>query len=249
MGSGASSGVPRLGNDWGECDPGESRNRRTRTSAVVEHQGTRILIDTSPDLRQQLLAADLVEIDAVIWTHDHADHCHGIDDLRQVHRVMGGSVRGLACPATFTALTTRFNYVFQGHAGYPATVSLGVLPDTIQIGSIMVSVVEQPHGHIVSAGLRFEACGKTIGYATDFSEMTASMLRLYEGLDVWVVDALRRASHPTHANVEEALHWVALLQPGTAILTHLDQSMDYHRENAAMPAGVQLGFDGLTIEV
>ena len=248
LGCGTSSGVPRMGNDWGECDPGEPRNRRTRASAVVEHAGTKILIDTSPDMRAQMLAADLVTLDAVIWTHDHADHCHGIDDLRQVYRAMGSSVRGLARQATIDALTTRFSYVFEGRMGYPATVAAELLSDVVQIGSIQVSAVDQPHGTIFSTGLRFEADGKAIGYATDFNEMTPKMLRLFESLDVWVIDALRHAPHPTHMNVEQALRCIAAVRPKTAVLTHMDESMDYHRQSKMMPPGVTLGFDGMTLE-
>lgn len=247
LGSGTSSGVPRIGNDWGRCDPAEPRNRRTRASILVEHDGTHILIDTSPDMRQQLLAAEVGRVDAIIWTHDHADHCHGIDDVRQLFHAAGRPVPGLARPATLAAIRKRFAYVFQGKAGYPPTMSGEALPDVLMIGGIAIRVVDQPHGDIRSAGLRFEAGGASIGYATDFHELTPAMAALYRGLDVWVVDALRHAPHPTHPTVDAVLGWVRDLEPGRTALIHMDHSMDYRTLAAALPTGVEPGYDGLEL--
>ena len=248
LGSGTSSGVPRIGNDWGACDPAEPRNRRTRASLLVEHEGTRILVDTSPDMREQLLAAEVASVDAVIWTHDHADHCHGIDDLRQIFHVTGTPVPGYARPTTLAALETRFAYVFKGRGGYPSTVSGRSLPDRLRIGGIDVFVVDQPHGSITSAGLRFEAEGTSIGYATDFNMMTDGMSALYQQLDVWIVDALRHAPHPSHPTVAEVLGWIAELAPRRSALIHMDQSMDYATLCATLPAGVEPGYDGQVLE-
>ncbi len=245
LGSGTSSGVPRIGNDWGECDPSEPRNRRTRASIMVESATTRILVDTSPDLRAQLLDADVATFDAVIWTHDHADHCHGIDDLRQVFHALGKPLRGLARLATRESLETRFGYVFHGRDGYPPTVAMEALPDALTIGDITVRVADQPHGNIESAGLRFESEGGAIGYATDLHEMTETMRRLYAGLDIWIVDALRRRPHPSHPDLSTALRWIAELAPKRAALVHMDQSMDYATLCAELPAGVEPGYDGL----
>ena len=246
-GSGTSSGVPRIGNDWGACDPAEPRNRRTRVSAIVEHQGTRILIDTGPDMREQLLAAGVGTVDAVIWTHDHADHVHGVDDLRQVYHALGHPVRALARAETLRVIAERFGYVFEGRAGYPPTVAAELLPERIEIGGIAVTTVDQPHGAIASTGLRFEAGGRAIGYATDFHDLTPAMRALYAGLDIWVVDALRHAPHPSHPTVAQTLGWIAELRPGRAALIHMDQSLDYARLAAALPAGVEPGFDGLEL--
>lgn len=247
LGSGTSSGVPRIGNDWGACDPGNPRNRRTRASVLVSTDTTRILIDTSPDLREQLLAADVDEIDAVIWTHDHADHCHGIDDLRQLMHVKGHPVRGLARPFTLEQLELRFAYAFFGRAGYRPTVTHEALPDAIRIGDILVRVADQPHGGITSAGLRFENNNKSIGYSTDFSDMTNDMRSLYRGLDLWVVDALRHAPHPTHPHLDATLGWIGELDVRRAVLVHMDQSLDYARLADELPAGVEPGYDGLEI--
>lgn len=254
LGSGTSSGVPRIGGadgkgDWGACDPNDPRNRRTRASILVETATTRILVDTGPDMREQLLAAGVSTLDAVIWTHDHADHCHGIDDLRQVYHAMHHAVRGLARPATLALLSDRFRYVFGGQHGYPTTVRIEPLPDAITIGDIVVRAVDQPHGSIHSAGLRFEADGGAIGYATDVSAMTPAMEALYAGLDVWIVDALRRKPHPSHLHLAEALGWVERLAPRRTALTHLDQSMDYATLAAEVPPGVEPAYDGLDYEV
>jgi phosphoribosyl 1,2-cyclic phosphate phosphodiesterase len=245
LGSGTSSGVPRIGGDWGTCDPSDPRNRRTRVSALIETASTRILIDTGPDMRQQLLDANVSEVDAVLWTHDHADHCHGIDDLRQLYHVRGQPVRGYARPETLQVLRERFGYVFFGRNGYHATVEAEELPDRLRIGDIDVSVTDQPHGAIFSAGLRFDASGRSIVYATDFNIVTDAMLALYRGCDLMVVDALRDAPHPTHPTVDEALALVTGCGDPRAVLIHMDYSLDYRTLQARLPAHVEPGYDGL----
>lgn len=245
LGCGTSSGVPRIGNDWGACDPDEPRNRRLRASILIETATTRILVDTGPDLREQLLAADVADVDAVIWTHDHADHCHGIDDLRQLYHARGAPVRGLARADTLASLQARFAYAFDGKDGYPPTVRGDILPDAIMIGDIAVRCVDQPHGSITSAGLRFEWGSSSIGYSTDFNAMTSAMRTLFEGLDIWIVDALRLRPHPTHPHLAATLGWIEELKPGLAILTHMDQSMDHATLSNSLPAGVIPGHDGL----
>ena len=249
LGCGTSSGVPRIGNDWGACDPRHPRNRRSRASILVEHDGTRVLVDTSPDLRAQLLAADVVTLDAVIWTHDHADHCHGIDDLRQVFHAMGRPVPGYARAGTLASLQRRFAYVFVGNDGYPPTVAGTDLDDALTIGGITVSVVDQPHGRITSAGLRFEAGGVAVGYSTDTDRLTDGMASLFADLDLWIVDGLREKPHPTHAHLEETLGWIKQLQPKHAVITHMDQSLDYATLAAKLPAGVEPGHDNLEISL
>lgn len=249
LGSGTSSGVPRIGNDWGDCDPTNLRNRRTRASILVSTETTRILVDTSPDLREQLLAANVSDVDAVIWTHDHADHCHGIDDLRQVMHVRGEPVRGLARPFARKLLEERFAYAFFGHPNYRPTIAMETLPDTIRIGDIRVTVADQPHGGITSAGLRFDSNDKSIGYATDFNEMTSDMRAIYSNLDLWVVDALRREPHPTHPNLDSVLGWAGELAPRHTVLVHMDTSMDYAELVRTLPAGVEPGFDGMEVEI
>jgi phosphoribosyl 1,2-cyclic phosphate phosphodiesterase len=247
LGCGTSSGVPRVGNDWGSCDPSNPKNRRRRVSILVSHERAKILVDTGPDLREQLLDAGVTGIDGVIWTHDHADHCHGIDDLRQLYHSRGRPVDGYARPATFDLLKQRFAYAFEGKGGYPAVARLHPLPDHMNLGGISVQTVDQPHGDITSAGLRFDAGGKTIVYSTDFHEVTDRMAVRFEGADLWIVDALRRRPHPSHPHLALVLEWVAQLKPKRAILTHMDNSMDYETLRAELPEGVEPGYDGMEI--
>ena len=250
LGCGTSSGVPRIGNDWGACDPAEPRNRRTRASILVSSATTRVLVDTSPDMREQLLSGNIAEVDAVVWTHDHADHCHGLDDLRQLFHARGRPVDALARSATLESLRHRFGYAFNGHDGYPPTVNGAVLADRFAVGDISVRVVDQPHGNITSAGLRFDfPNGGSAAYSTDLSDMTDAMAALFEGVDVWVVDALRERPHPTHPHLALTLEWIDRLRPRMAVLTHMDQSMDYATLCAMLPAGVIPAHDGLEIAV
>jgi phosphoribosyl 1,2-cyclic phosphate phosphodiesterase len=250
LGSGTSSGVPRIGEDWGACDPADPRNRRTRVSILVESATTRILVDTSPDMRAQLLAAGVAHLDAVLWTHDHADHSHGIDDLRQVMHYRGTPVPGYAHRATLAKLEARFDYVFAGGDGYRPTVASMVLPvDGLTIGDILVRTVDQPHGPIWSSGFRFDLDGKSIAYSTDFHEMTDDMAALYAGVDCLVIDALRERPHPTHPHLGMALDAIARIRPGRAILTHMDQSLDYATLAASLPPGVEPGYDGLVVQL
>ena len=247
LGCGTSSGVPRVGNDWGSCDPSEPKNRRLRVSILVEQGDSRILVDTGPDLREQLLDAEVSDVAAVIWTHDHADHCHGIDDLRQLFHTRGAPVAGYARAETLESLRVRFRYAFEGKGGYPPVAKANLLPDELEIGAIKVRVVDQPHGDVTSAGLRFEANGRSVVYATDFHDLTAEMLDLYRGADIWIVDALRRRPHPSHGHLSQVLGWIMDVSPGRAILTHMDQSMDYAGLQAELPTGVEPGYDGMEI--
>ena len=249
LGCGTSSGVPRVGNDWGDCDPAEPRNRRARVSIAVEHSGMLVLVDTGPDLREQLLRASILDVDAVIWTHDHADHCHGIDDLRQIYHARGAPVEGYARAETLDVLQSRFAYAFEGKGGYPAIVTANPLPDSLQLGEIQLRIVDQPHGSTTSAGIRFDVDGKSIGYSTDVNRLTPEMVDLFTGVDVWVVDALRRRPHPSHASLSEALGWIDTVRPARAILTHMDQSMDYAPLAAELPAGVEPGYDGMEVSL
>jgi phosphoribosyl 1,2-cyclic phosphate phosphodiesterase len=249
LGCGTSSGVPRIGNDWGACDPSEPKNRRRRVSILVENGNDRVLVDTGPDLREQLLDAKVRDVDAVIWTHDHADHCHGIDDLRQLYHARGGPIAGFAREETMATLKQRFAYIFEGKGEYPPVASLQLLPDRLQVGSIEVGVTDQPHGSISAAGLRFEAGGRSIGYSTDVNGLTEEMISLFKGMDLWVVDALRRRPHPSHAHLSQTLEWIGIVQPKRAILTHMDHSMDYVGLLAELPDGVEPGYDGLEVSL
>ncbi|WP_448502140.1 MBL fold metallo-hydrolase [Sphingomonas sp.] len=247
LGTGTSSGVPRIGNDWGACDPNEPRNRRLRVSALVETATTRILIDTGPDMRAQLNEAGVASVDAIVWTHDHADHTHGIDDVRQLMHNCGSPIAGYARPATLAALDRRFGYAFHGGGGYRPSVLAHELPDSLTIGDVEVSVVDQPHGDITSAGLRFDANGGSIVYSTDFHLLTDAMQAMFGRADIWILDALRRAPHPSHAHLDAALSFVERVRPRRAVLIHMDNSMDYATLCRTLPDGVEPGYDGMVL--
>lgn len=249
LGSGTSSGVPRVDGSWGDCDPAEPRNRRRRVSIMVEHDGTRILVDTSPDLREQLLAESGGRPTAVIWTHEHADHCHGIDDLRPFYFYGKDAIPGFARERCRAELTHRFAFAFAGHQGYPPFMRCDPLPDDSSIGGVRVRVADLPHGQIDSAGLRFDAGGKSIVYFTDFNKLPEEAAALAEDCDLWIVDAVRRAPHPTHPHLAKTLDWIETLQPRRAVLTHMDQTMDYATLCAELPEGVEPGYDTMAIKL
>lgn len=248
LGSGTSTGVPRVGNDWGDCDPEEPRNRRTRVSVMVEsNAGQRLLVDTSTDLRQQFLANGIDRIDGVFWTHDHADHCHGIDDLRPLRYGRSGPIPGYGSTETVRRLRQRFDYVFAGQHGYPTIVSLDTLDRMRMCAGFGVEHCQMPHGPTETTGFRFEADGKSIAYVTDFSAVTDPMLDLLDGVDVLVTDCLRREPHPTHAHLGMALELSERTRAGVTVLTHLDKSMDYATIQREVPANVLVGYDGLEV--
>lgn len=244
LGSGTSSGVPRIGNDWGRCDPANPKNRRRRVSVLVEHGSTRLLVDTGPDLREQLLAADISWLSAVLYTHDHADHTHGIDDLRALFHATGQMIPCYMDTHTRAGLRHRFAYVFAGRAGYPPTATAGLLEPEMHFGDIIVRPFRQQHGPVHSMGFRFEAGGKAIAYSTDVNAIPDTSWPLLEGLDLWVVDALRHRPHPTHSHLAQTLEWIARVTPAEAWLTHMDQSMDYDALQSTLPSGVSPGHDG-----
>lgn len=249
LGCGTSSGVPRIGNDWGDCDPNEPKNRRSRVSILVESPTTRILVDTSPDLRNQLLANGIDHVDAIIWTHDHADHCHGIDDLRPLAQKARQPIPGYARSFALSSLKRRFSYVFEGHNHYPSIYDGRHLESAAEIGDILVKCVDQPHGGITSAGLRFDHEGCSVGYATDFGEVTPDMRSLYRDCDLLVVDALRQEPHPTHAHLDMTLALISAVQPKLSLLTHMDKSMDYNHLVTLLPDHVRPAYDGYVKEV
>ncbi|MDE2435995.1 MAG: MBL fold metallo-hydrolase [Sphingomonadales bacterium] len=248
LGSGTSTGVPRIGNDWGLCDPAEPKNRRSRVSIVIEGDaGQRLLVDTSPDLRNQLLASGIDQLDAVFWTHDHADHCHGIDDLRPLRYGRGGPILGYAAGETVRRLRQRFGYAFAGQYGYHTIVELDTLDRLRMCAGFGVATCQMPHGPAQSTAYRFDSGGKTIGYATDFSEITREMVELFANVDVLVVDCLRREPHPTHAHLSMSLELIEATRARIGVLTHLDKSMDYATVSAEVPRHVLVGYDGLEI--
>jgi phosphoribosyl 1,2-cyclic phosphate phosphodiesterase len=248
LGSGTSTGVPRVGNDWGDCDPEEPKNRRLRASVLIEsNDGSRLLVDTSTDLRAQLLANEIDRIDGVFWTHEHADHCHGIDDLRVLRYGRGGPLLGYAESDVVRILRQRFGYAFAGQHGYPTIISLDTLDHMRICAGIAVGWVQMPHGPSETTGFRFDCDGKSVVYATDFSAISKGMVDLFYGCDVLVVDCLRRDPHPTHAHLAMSLELAEATRAGTTVLTHLDKSMDYATLSREIPGHVLVGYDGMEI--
>jgi len=256
LGCGSSMGVPRVALGWGSCDPNNPKNRRRRCALLVERsdgQGrTRVLVDCTPDLREQLLNAQVDWLDGVFITHEHADHTHGIDDLRPLFLHKRRRVDVYLDEPTSRAMHARFGYCFMTPPGseYPPILSeRRLLPGqrvTVdgQGGAIEALPVLQAHGDIPSLGFRFG----NVAYSADIKSLPADSLAAMAGLDVWIVDALRRPPHPSHFNLDEALEWIARVKPKRAILTNLHSDMDYAALQASLPAGVEPAYDGMTFE-
>jgi phosphoribosyl 1,2-cyclic phosphate phosphodiesterase len=247
LGCGTSTGVPKIGNHWGECDPQEPRNRRLRSSILVESGGQHMLVDCGPDLRAQLLAADVGELTGVIVTHTHGDHCHGIDELRPVAHAIGGPVPLHARPVVIAELRQRFGYAFEQSDFYRPIVAPAELGEELRFGNCSARFVDQPHGGPVSLGMRFEEAGFSVVYAIDFSDLTYDMTQLYEGADVWIADCLTRSPHPTHAHLDGVLGWARDCKVGQLYLTHMGNALDYRTLVAELPVWAAPAHDGLEI--
>jgi len=247
LGCGGSGGNPHVGDRWYDTDPANPKNRRRRASILVERGGTRVLVDTSPDLRAQALDAGFGDVDAVIFTHDHADHCHGIDDLRVMVVVnrQGRPIPAFGWADVLARIENRFGYVFHGSEGYQPLIEPKPIAGPFRIGALDVLPFEQDHGNMVSTGLRFG----DIAYSTDLIRMPEAGFAALAGVRVWIVAALRHAPHPTHGNLQTALGWIARVKPERAILTHMAGQLDYDTLCRTLPKGVEPGYDGLVLEV
>jgi phosphoribosyl 1,2-cyclic phosphate phosphodiesterase len=257
LGSGSSGGVPRADGNWGACDPADPRNRRSRCSLLVRRPSpmgraheTTVVVDTSPDLRLQMVAAEVRRIDAVLLTHDHADQTHGIDDLRAFYLHERRRTPCVMDLHTREAMLKRFGYIFEGASGYPAICDMLDLPDFASpwviegpSGAIPVTAFDQDHGDIRSVGYRFG----DLAYSSDVVGLPESAFEVLAGVKVWIVDALRYTPHPTHATVDQALDWIARVAPERAILTNLHVDLDYNELAARLPRGVEPAYDGLTL--
>ena len=247
LGCGTSTGVPKIGNHWGQCDPNEPRNYRLRSSILVESAGERALIDCGPDLRQQLLAAKVERLDAVIVTHDHGDHVHGIDELRPVSQAIGRPVPLLGRADTLMSLRERFEYAFARSEFYRPIVEAREIQNEWRLGEARVRFVDQPHGSGTSLGMRFEEAVRSIGYAIDFSDLSDEMAELYQGVDVWIADCLTRQPHPTHAHLDGVLGWARDLGVGQLYRTHMGNGLDYRPLLAELPDWAAPAHDGLEV--
>ena len=247
LGCGTSTGVPKIGNDWGLCDPNELRNYRLRTSILVDSGGERILVDCGPDLRQQLLAAEVNRLDGVIVTHAHGDHCHGVDELRPVSQAIDKPVPLHARADVLAELQERFGYAFERSQFYRPIVEPHELSEQLNFGNARVRFVDQPHGATSSLGMRFDEREYSIAYAIDFSDLTSDMAALYEGTDVWIADCLTRSPHPTHAHLDGVLGWARVLRVGQLYLVHMGNGLDYRSLIAELPDWAAPAYDGLEI--
>lgn len=251
LGCGAAPGVPSISTGWGVCDPANPRNRRRRASILVEQGATRLLVDTSPDLRQQLLDSGTRRFDAVVFTHGHADHIHGIDELREINRVTEEPLAVFAPQETLDVLNARFAYVFKGIPPGQSIFRPWLVPTMVepgrsfQIGGIPVQAFLQDHGNSTTMGYRFG----DVAYSTDVLELPEAARAIVRGAKLWIVGAYRLTPHPTHAHVAKVLEWVADLKPERTVITHMSNEIDYDSLKAGLPGHVIPGHDGLEIEV
>ncbi|NVJ99088.1 MAG: MBL fold metallo-hydrolase [Alphaproteobacteria bacterium] len=245
LGCGTSGGVPKMPEYWGACDPKNPKNRRRRASVLIEEGDTSILIDTTPDVREQALSAGMSHVSGVFFTHDHADHTHGIDDLRGFFQATRQKVPVFGDPQTIDTLKHRFEYIFKSQNGYPAICSARAIDGPTTVGSVTMTPFEQGHGAGISLGYRFG----DMAYSTDLDRMPESAFEALDGVKVWVVDALRYQPHPTHSHLAQTLEWVERVKPELAILTHMTWDMDYETLKAELPGGVVPAYDGMVIEL
>ena len=257
LGCGSSTGVPRLGGldgagDWGACDPKNPKNRRRRCSLLVRRGATQVLVDTSPDLREQLLGSRVTALDGVLMTHPHADQTNGIDDLRPLTFLMRKRVAMHADAATLNHLMGQFSYCFSTPAGseYPPIITGHVIAEpfaTFEIagagGPLPALGFWQSHGPMRSLGYRFGG----LAYSSDVNGLDEAAFAALEGVHTWILDALRYTPHPTHANVETALAWIARVKPQRAILTNLHFDIDYEKLRSELPPGVEPAYDGMIV--
>ncbi len=252
LGCGSSVGVPVLGNHWGRCDSDNPRNRRRRCSILVEKGGFSLLIDASPDLREQLLDAEVTRVDAVLFTHGHADHTHGVDDLRPMFWQMRRPIDVYGDRKTLDVLESRFDYLFRKADTsppyfHPPLIAHEIALDRFMLGGIAIVPILQDHG----------ASGKSLGfifddilaYSTDVAHMNASDLARLSGIRIWIVDCLRIEESRAHSHLARTLSWINTVRPKRAYLTHMATDIDYDAVSSDTPAGVEPAYDGLVLEV
>lgn len=252
LGCGGSGGVPLVGGEWGACNPANPRNRRRRVSVHVAADNVSVLIDASPDLRMQLLDADIHRLDAVLFTHEHADHCHGIDDLRYLRRASGAPpLEAWARRSTLAALESRFGYIFRQNREasgvlYRPFLKARTIDGPFAVGPLKIVPFEQQHGlGATTTGFRIGA----MAYSTDVVGLDEVAFSVLAGLDLWIVDCLRFEPHPTHAHFDLVMSWVERLKPKRTLLTHLNHQSDYDEVARRCPPGVEPAYDGLTVDI
>jgi phosphoribosyl 1,2-cyclic phosphate phosphodiesterase len=254
LGTGGSAGVPLLGGadghgDWGACDPGEARNRRSRSAIHIRGGAGGLLVDTGPDLRTQLLCTGIRDVDAILYTHAHADHITGLDDVRILNRIMGKPIPAYGTAETLADVATRFPYAFRPWRppGFyrPVLTQNVVTPgESVDLAGMAVRLFDQDHGFVRTLGLRVG----DFAYSTDVFALDEAAFAVLEGVRVWVVGAFQRSPHQTHAPLGKVLDWVRRLRPERTILTHMGVEMDWAWLAQNLPEGVEAGFDGMVLE-
>ncbi len=257
LGCGSSGGVPRVAQGWGDCDPANPKNRRRRCSVLLEQEGeggtTRVLVDTSPDLRDQLIDAGVVQLDAIVYTHEHADHCHGIDDVRPLVIHNRKCIDAFMDDATAKGLLQRFDYIFRTPKGsdYPPIlverrIEAGTAFEVSGAGGAMaIKPFRLVHGNIDALGLRIGA----MAYTPDVSAIPDTALDDLRGLDLWIIDALRLKPHPSHFHLEQALEWIDRIKPRRAVLTNLHSDLDYAALVRDLPDHITPAHDGMILSI
>ena len=252
LGSGHSGGTPMIGEGWGKADRENTKNYRTRPSILVENEKTRILIDTSPDLRAQLLSAQVDRIDAVLYTHSHADHLNGIDDLRSVNRVLEDWIPAYTNEQTWSDIVKRFNYVLEPLKNdtnffyKPCLLRNDInVGQRFKIKEFELSVIDQDHGFVRTLGYRID----NFAYSTDVVDIPEESFEILEGIDTWMVGALWEEPHATHAHVDKVLHWAERVKPKKLILTHLSHRIDYESVSKKLPDFAELAYDGMLLNI
>ena len=255
LGTGGSAGVPMIGGadgrgDWGACDPNEPRNVRTRASIVVDGGQGVLLVDTPPDMRMQLLACGIKQVDAVLYTHAHADHITGLDDVRLLNRIIQRPLDAIATQTTLDELQRRFGYAFRPWKppGFyrPVLVPRPAEPgETVEVAGLRVRLIDQSHGFSRSLGLRIGG----FGYSTDAVDLDDAAFAALEGVDTWVVGCFQRQPHQTHAWFDRVLTWIERLRPRRTVITHMGTDMDWGWLRANLPAGAEPGYDGQVLDI
>jgi phosphoribosyl 1,2-cyclic phosphate phosphodiesterase len=252
LGSGHSGGTPMIGEGWGETDPKNVKNHRTRPSILIESDTTKILVDTSPDLRAQLLKASVDHIDAILYTHSHADHLNGIDDLRSINRAMNDWIPAYTDESTWNNIAKRFGYVLEPLKNKtnffykPCLIRHEVtVGQEFKIGDFNIGVMDQDHGFMRTLGFRINK----FAYSTDVVELPDESFKMLCGIDTWMVGALFEEPHKTHAHIKKVIQWANRVKPNRVILTHLSHKIDYANVTKRLPKFAELAYDGMIINI